>query len=186
MRRRSRRTGRDEESTLAQPVLDKCRSFVRSLDLPRVESVRELHDYVEKLIGEPVIISPTMPADGGTPCGLVVKIAGVNYIGYDPGTSPSHQDHIIAHEFGHLLKGHRGNQVAPASAAGIILGDLDPELIQMVLCRARYDDEQELEAEIIGTYLQTYVRHRSSTPATQGADADRVMRTLIRRKNNAQ
>ncbi|NEA53507.1 hypothetical protein G3I60_04900 [Streptomyces sp. SID13666] len=111
----------------------------------------------------------------------------MNYIGYDPSTSTIHQDDIIGHEFGHLLKGHSGTQeVPPASAEGVILGDVDLDLIQMVLCRARYDDEQELEAEIIGTYLQAHVRHANSTPATQGADADRVMQTLIRRKSNTE
>lgn len=183
MRRRSSRTGRAGAPTSARSVQDACRTFVRSLNLPPVSGVRELRGYVEGLIGEPIVISPSLPADRGTPCGLVVKVAGVNYIGYDPGTSPSHQDHIIAHEFGHLLKGHAGKQAVPASATGIILGDIDSELIQMVLGRARYDDDDELEAELIGTYLQTHVRYSNSTPATQGADADRIMQTLIRRKN---
>ncbi|MCZ4123660.1 toxin [Streptomyces sp. H39-S7] len=186
MRRRSRRTGRAGVPAPAQSIQGACRTFVRSLDLPCVHGVRELTDYIERLIGEPIIISPSLSADGRTPCGLLVKIDGVNHIGYDPSTSSSHQDDIIAHEFGHLLKGHAGGQVTPASAAGIILGDIDPDLIQMVLCRARYDDKQELEAEIIGTYLQAHVRRSSGAPATQGPDGDRILQTLIRRKNNPQ
>ena len=181
MRRRSRRTAQAETPASVDPVLDESRAFVRSLDLPRVTSVRELRGYIEELIGEPIHIAPGKPADGDNPCGMVIKSGGVNYVGYDPDTSPAHQDHIIAHEFGHLLKGHRGSRIDPASAEGIILGDLDEDLWATILGRTNYTEPVEREAEAIGSFLQAHVI--SSRPAPQSESADRITRTLMRRED---
>lgn len=179
MRRRSRRAHQAETPIAADPVLDECRSFVHSLDLPRVESVRDLRGYIEELIGEPIRIAPGKPADGETPCGMVVKSGGVNYIGYDPDTSPAHQDHIIAHEFGHLLKGHRGIATTLIPEGGVILGDLDSDLWATVLGRTNYAETVEREAEAVGSFLQAHVI--TSRPAPQSESADRITRTLMRR-----
>ncbi|MFI1012575.1 hypothetical protein [Streptomyces sp. NPDC020965] len=183
MRRRARRNDRDEPPIPADPVVDECRSFVHSLDLPRVESVRDLRSYVEELIGEPIQIGPGKPAGTDTPCGMVVKSGGVNYIGYDPETSTAHQDHIIAHELGHLLKGHRGSRVSPASDDGVILGDLNTDLWATVLNRTNYAETIEREAEAIASFLQAHVTTSTSPPEPQSEAADRITRTLMRRND---
>ncbi|MFF5566602.1 hypothetical protein ACFY7Z_13365 [Streptomyces sp. NPDC012623] len=180
-RRRSRRTGEAGPSVPVDPVLDASRSFVRSLDLPRVASVRELRGYIETLIGEPIQIAPGSPADGDTPCGMVVRSGGVHYVRYDPDTSPAHQDHIIAHEFGHLLMGHSGSRVEPASRDGVILGDIETDLWATVLGRTNYAETIEREAEAVGSFLRTHVI--TSRPAPQSESADRITRTLTRRED---
>ncbi|MCX4677690.1 ImmA/IrrE family metallo-endopeptidase [Streptomyces sp. NBC_01433] len=179
MRRRSRRTARAEPPTLADPVLEECRSFVRSLNLPRVKSVREMRGFIEELISEPIIITPGKTTGGSTPCGMVIKSGGINYIGYDPDTSPAHQDFIIGHEYGHLLKGHRGIATAVTPDNGIILGDIETDLWATVLGRTNYSETIEREAEGIGSFLQAHVI--TSRPAPQSESADRITRTLMRR-----
>ncbi|MFI1201701.1 hypothetical protein ACH4VR_19980 [Streptomyces sp. NPDC020883] len=143
--------------------------------------MRDLRGYIEELIGEPIRIAPGKSADGTTPCGMVIRSGGVNYIGYDPDTSPAHQDHIIAHEFGHLLKGHHGSDLAPTAADGLILGDLDPSLWATVLGRTNYAETIEREAETIGSFLQAHII--TSRPAPQSESADRITRTLMRRSD---
>ncbi|WP_328333508.1 ImmA/IrrE family metallo-endopeptidase [Streptomyces sp. NBC_00455] len=180
-RRRSRRNGKAEPSISVDPVLEESRRFVQSLDLPRASSVRDLRGYIETLIGEPIEIAPGRPTDGDTPCGMVVKSGGVHYVRYDPDTSPAHQDFIIAHEFGHLLKGHSGSRVEPASQEGIILGDVEMDLWATVLGRTNYAETIEREAEAIGSFLQAHVI--TSRPASQSESADRITRTLMRRED---
>ncbi|MYW67217.1 hypothetical protein GTY65_24570 [Streptomyces sp. SID8379] len=147
--------------------------------------MRELRGYIEELIGEPIIIGPGQPTSKDTPCGMVIRRGGVNYIFYDPDTSEAHQDHIIAHEYAHLLKGHRITMAAQKPDGdtddedAVILGDVDDELMSIILGRSDYNDDIEREAEGIGSFLQAYVI--SSRPAPQSESADRITRTLMRR-----
>ncbi|MGW1275578.1 hypothetical protein ACWD4V_01285 [Streptomyces tsukubensis] len=176
MRRRLRRTERAAPPVAADPVLDECRDFVDSLDLPVVERVRDLCDYVAELIGEPIHLRPGKPAGAGTACGMAVRGDGKVCISYDPDSSPAHQDHIIAHELGHLLKGHVG---VPQEQKGVVLGDLDPDLMFTVLTRTNYDEIEEKEAEGIADLLEA--RLTKGRPAPQSETADRITRTLMRR-----
>ncbi|WP_208874729.1 ImmA/IrrE family metallo-endopeptidase [Streptomyces sp. PBH53] len=169
MRRRARRTT-STEPTHVDPLVQECREFVKSLGLPPAASVRELRSFVEERIGQSIRIAPHETADGSQPCGMVITSGGVNYIGYDPETSHAHQDHIIAHELAHLLKGHRG---VP------LVSDLDSDLLATVLGRTNYDEDTEREAEIIGSLLQAHVITNPSAP--QSESVDRIARTLMRR-----
>ncbi|MFD3514823.1 hypothetical protein [Streptomyces sp. NPDC058657] len=145
-----------------------------------MESVRELRAHIEEVIGEPITIAPGDPTDGTTPCGMVIRSDGANFIGYDPDTSPAHQDFIVGHEFGHLLRRHKGRVIEPASDEGIILGDIDADLFGTVLNRTDYTETDEREAEAIASFLQAHVIN--SRPAPQSASADRITRTLTRRE----
>ncbi|RLU79931.1 hypothetical protein CTZ27_35870 [Streptomyces griseocarneus] len=158
------------EPTHVDPLVEECRAFVASLGLPPAASVRDLRSFVEKRIGQAIHIAPHDRADGSLPCGMVIASGGANYIGYDPETSPAHQDHIIAHELAHLLKGHRGEP---------LVNDLDADLLATILGRTDYDEDAEREAELIGSLLQTHVIN--SRPASQSESADRIARTLMRR-----
>ncbi|WP_435057587.1 hypothetical protein [Streptomyces sp. bgisy060] len=173
MRRRALRTA-SEQATI-DPLVDECRNFVRSLGLPRVASVRDLRGFVEERIGQPIHIAPHDRSDGSLPCGMVITSGGANYIGYDPETSTTHQDHIIAHELAHLLKGHRGELLAETFDVDL----LDDDLLATVLGRTDYDEHSEREAEAIAGFLQAHVI--SNRPASQSESADRIARTLMRR-----
>ncbi len=97
------------------------------------------------------------------PCGALVSTATADYIYCLTGTTPLHREHIIVHEIGHMLFEHKSS--VPISALGSLLfPDLDPRLVQRVLCRAAYTTEEEREAEIFASlFLQQ--AHRSSPSA---------------------
>ncbi|BCL31015.1 secondary metabolite protein [Streptomyces aurantiacus] len=103
----------------------------------------------------------------------------MSYVFYDPETSPAHQDHIIAHEFAHILKGHRGSTTLPAPDGGGLLSLLDPALIAAFLGRTGYAEHDEQEAEMVGSFLQAHAN--SYRPPTRSEEADRITRTLLRR-----
>ncbi|MEU8540821.1 ImmA/IrrE family metallo-endopeptidase [Streptomyces sp. NPDC048717] len=130
---------------------------------------------MEAQIGEPIHIAPHDKADGSLPCGMVVRRDEGNFIGYDPETSVTHQDHIIAHELAHLLLGHQGAQLVP----DFDLDLLDADLLITFLGRTDYDEDPERHAEAVGSLLQAHVL--TSRPVPTSPSADRIARTLMRR-----
>ncbi|MGA5134958.1 hypothetical protein ACPCTO_34765 [Streptomyces olivoreticuli] len=159
--------------------------FVRSLGLPSVTGIRDLLPEVERRTQRAVRLEPA-EVEWSAPCGMWVATAEMHYIFYDPRTSIAHQDHIIAHEVAHILKRHRGRTKAPAETTEGLLTLLDPELIQSVLGRTQYDDVEELEAELVGTYLQAHVHHHQKyqVALSDETESDRVARTFLRTRKS--
>jgi hypothetical protein len=158
-------------------------TFVRDLALPAASSIRDLLPEVERRTGRTVQLRPA-ELDWSAPCGMWVATERAHYVFYDPRTSPAHQDQIIAHEFAHILKGHKGQTESSGETVGGLLTLLDPELIQMVLGRTQYDEEEELEAEIIGSYIQAHVHsyQKNSVSISSETEVGRVARTFLRRR----
>ncbi|MGW5679617.1 regulator component [Streptomyces sp. NPDC003860] len=161
----------------------RCRDYVRGLHLPPVRSIRDLRPDIERIAGTPIHL---LPVDLGrsVPCGMYVATKEAAYVAYDTRTSLSHQDHIIGHEFAHILRGHRSNNQDRTSDVGRLLNVLDPSLITLVLDRlgrTDYTHQDEAEAELIATYLQAHVLAQpSGQPSHQAPEADRITRTLLR------
>ncbi|MFI9568865.1 hypothetical protein [Streptomyces rishiriensis] len=161
----------------SDPIRRDCRHFVRGLQLPAVASVRELRRFVEERIGQPIRLQPAEVGEF-VPCGMWIATSTVSYLFYDPETSPAHQDHIIGHEFAHMLKGHRSSSTLTTPAVGGLLGLLDPSLVETVLGRTDYTERDEQEAEMVGSFLKAHTD--SYRPPARGEKADRITRTLLR------
>ncbi|MCX4750490.1 hypothetical protein OG455_34120 [Kitasatospora sp. NBC_01287] len=155
-----------------------CRRFVRGLDLPRVAGVRELFPVVEARSGYPIRILPISEDIAQGVCGLWIRSTSTDYVFVHPDTSRAHQDHIIAHELGHILREHQGLPILPAAppVADRLVPDLDPRVVKMMLGRTSYEHDDEEEAELIGTYLQRHA-HR---PGLRPRGDDPVAETLLR------
>ncbi|MGY4936201.1 hypothetical protein ACWD7T_34990 [Streptomyces sp. 900116325] len=176
MWRRPRRSNADIAGP--DPVRAGCLDFVQDLKLPAVENVRELKPYVETHIGQPIRLVKAEIGES-LPCGMWIATSTVSYVFYDPETSQAHQDHIIGHEFAHMLKGHRGSTTLPTPDAGGLLSLLDPALVRAVLGRTDYEEHDEKEAEMVGSFLKLHAN--SYRPPTTSPEADRITRTLLRR-----
>ncbi|MGW0737483.1 hypothetical protein [Streptomyces sp. NPDC002851] len=170
------------------PVSDTClrssRDFVRGLTLPPVASVRDLVPEIERRVGRALSLQPAELAASETiPCGMWLATQDTHYVFYDPRTSRAHQDHIIAHEFGHILKDHRGGPELPGASgkdgSGLI-SHIDPAVVRMVLGRTDYTAHDEKEAELIGSYLQAHANAYEPPPSKEAAA---VARTLLRRRS---
>ncbi|MFH0246163.1 ImmA/IrrE family metallo-endopeptidase [Streptomyces sp. HK10] len=164
-----------------RPTRRASKAYVRDLALPPAASIRDLIPEIERRSGRSVCLLPA-ELEGSAPCGMYVATEGTNYVFYDPRTSPAHQDHIIAHEFAHILLNHQGGTTLPNAGASGLITLIDPAVVQMVLGRTDYDEEDEAAAEFVGSYLQAHVRSvgpvRPQTP--EGSDVDRVAYTLLR------
>ncbi|KPC78592.1 hypothetical protein [Streptomyces tendae] len=102
---------------------------------------------------------------------------------YDPRTSCLHQDHIIAHEFSHLLLGHHQNR--PASAlSSTIFTSVGSATVEMMLGRTKYDEDEERDTELLASLLQRRIIDRWLRSDESSGDEvqDRVTHTLLRRR----
>jgi hypothetical protein len=133
----------------------RCARLVRDITVPVPFDAQALCGEVGDRLGQPIHLLPVaMPADG--PSGLVISGTRAHYLCYDSGTRPLHQQHIIAHELGHLIAGHTTGHIDEGRGPGVaaLLSTLDPVVVRQALARdAGYDRRQEAEAEIIADLL---------------------------------
>lgn len=163
------------------------RRFVKGLDLPPAADVRELIPAIQRISGHPIRLAPAPAGSFQGICGMWIRTAaGIDYIFVHENTSRVHQDHIIAHEIGHIIRGHgltgtgagaARQQPPTADQLDRLVPHLDPAKVRVMLGRTDYVHEEEREAELIGTHLQ-HLLHRPARGRT--TRQDRAARTLLR------
>jgi hypothetical protein len=147
----------------------RCERILDDLDAAGRLDIHDLCDVVSRRQGKPIHLIPeSLPTS--SPCGLTVRTAAFDAIFYERNTSPLHQAHIIGHELGHVLCGHRCAPVIDAEASRILLPNLDPALVQAVLGRTNYTEVEEREAEVIASLIL-----RRTTPPAPAAPADPIL-----------
>ena len=151
------------------------------LNLPDVANIRDLRDEVSRRTGRTVALEPRNQAP--SVCGACAVTEGAVYVFYDPRTSAMHQDHIIAHEFSHLLLGHHEFRTLTALAPAL-LTTLDPAVGQMMLGRTKYDQAEGRDTELLASLLQDRIIDRRLRGDEHSGDdvQDRVAHTLLRRR----
>ncbi|WP_228694917.1 hypothetical protein [Amycolatopsis japonica] len=101
--------------------------------------------------GRPIkLIAFPMEVPG--PCGAWLSASSSDYIVFQSETTRIHQEHIIAHELGHILAGHQA-EPDEEEIWSRFMPDLDPGVIRRLLKRTQYDSAREREAETIATLL---------------------------------
>lgn len=155
--------------------------FLAELNLPHATSIRDLRDEISRRTGRTVMLEPREQAP--KVCGACAVTESALYVFYDPRTSPLHQDHIIAHEFSHLLLGHHETRSLSALTSTLIT-TLDPAAVQMMLGRTNYDEAEERDTERLASMLQRrIIDHWLRSDESSGDDVqDRVTHTLLRRR----
>lgn len=119
-------------------------------------------------LGQPItLVAVPMPA--GAPSGITLFTDSGPIIAYEQGTSRVHQDHIIAHELGHVLLDHRSSALDDEMATRLLLPGLRPTLVHRVLHRTgAYSRQEEQEAEMMATVLleEAHRRGESAEPTS--------------------
>ncbi|MFD5751135.1 hypothetical protein [Streptomyces sp. NPDC127033] len=87
-----------------------------------------------------------------------------DYVFYQQETSTTHQNHIVAHEVGHILAEHRGTEMSGEILAGM-MPHLSPDVVRRTLLRTAYEEEQEREAELVGAIIMELARPLSDRSA---------------------
>jgi hypothetical protein len=157
-----------------------CAARVEALDLPFPFDVHKLCESVERARGRMIRLVPcTLPA--GSPSGLCVSTNVGDYIFYESQTSAFHQEHIILHEVGHLLCEHCAPSVSREEVSGLLLPDLDADMVQRVLGRTCYPMWAEQEAEIIASLILAKVeKERRETVSAVSPDVASVVARVER------
>ncbi|ATL71164.1 hypothetical protein [Nocardia terpenica] len=132
----------------------RCRRLLNELDIQPPLDVATLCQRVGEQRGKPIRLVPhSIPVPG--PFGAWITTKRADYILYQKETTKAHQDHIILHELGHLLAGHRSDE-----DDGVLMGQLyppgaglTPDVVRRALRRTSYDTVEEREAETVATII---------------------------------
>ncbi|MFD4029988.1 hypothetical protein ACFWVP_05505 [Streptomyces sp. NPDC058637] len=136
----------------------RCRELAGQVQLPQPFSIASFRDHVSEQRGRPLYVHalPIEAAMDGT-CGLWLATNADDHIFYEQRTSPLHQEHIVLHEFGHMLFDHHpvAEGADDGDAQRAVLPDLDPRMIGRLFGRTNYSTRQEREAELLASFLRT-------------------------------
>jgi hypothetical protein len=108
-------------------------------------------------------LEPVPLADNG-PCGLWVATDRVDFIFYESGTTQFHQEHIVAHELGHLLCGHQAGGAHEQDLRKLMLPSLDPRMVDSALSRTNYSTFEEQEAEYLASLILQITHGHGAEP----------------------
>lgn len=150
-------------------VRARCAQALCSLTLPDPFDIETLACQVAAKRGRPVHLIPMRTAtDEAAASGVWLATADADLVLYEQDTSALHQKLIILHELAHIWLGHQSPDGPGTRLPGRLFPDLSPELIETMLCRALFSDEQEQEAEMLASLI---LRHtRASAVSGGGAD----------------
>jgi hypothetical protein len=135
----------------------RCQKLAEQTRLPQPFSIASFRDQVVAYRERPLYLH-ALPLDAGTAgtCGLWLATTEDDHIFYEQHTSTLHQEHIVLHEFSHMLFDHHPVEEADdGNALRAVLPDLDPRLINRLLGRTNYSTRQEREAELLASLLRT-------------------------------
>jgi len=152
-----------------------CEQRVRELELP-VSSPFRPEQWCEALAqrrGKPITIALISSGRDGYACGVWVATAAMDIILVEKAATPQHQDHIIAHELGHMVFDHYGVVEPSHALLSELLPNLNPTLVQRVLGRNAYTEREEQEAEVFASVLMIGVPR---TDAVGGVAEEQVSR----------
>ncbi|GAA3032224.1 ImmA/IrrE family metallo-endopeptidase [Actinokineospora globicatena] len=156
-----------------------CARLLADFDIPADGDIHHFCAQVGARLGRDIDLIP-MALRSTDPTGVWLSTRGGDYIVYESETSTPHQEHIIAHELGHLLCGHIGDNL-DGTALELLFPDIDPTAL---LARQSYTATEEREAEVMaGVILAHLTRGRRSRPTQNNpshADIARVHRSLGR------
>jgi hypothetical protein len=169
----------------------RCRKLLNELDIRPPLDVHELCRRVGTQRGKPIrAVAHSIPMPG--PFGAWITTNNADYILYQQATSRAHQDHIVLHELGHILAGHRSEEDDDSLLGGLgshdqassQFPDLAPDAVRRALHRTSYDSEQEREAETVATIILEWASVLASVgppPASSDATAERMGNALTDR-----
>lgn len=134
-----------------QQLVQRCAAKIKSLPVPDPFDLEQFRINLEERRRRVLRLIPvqTSPACSG----LWIPLPDSDCIFYERDTTRLHQLHIIAHETGHMVFGHRGERLGDGELAGLLFPHLDPDMVRSALARSGYTDCEEQEAETFASLL---------------------------------
>ncbi|MGY5033089.1 hypothetical protein ACWC9U_19775 [Streptomyces sp. 900116325] len=150
---------RRESADRALRSRERCEELVRSLDIQSPFDIEALCASISEQRGRPLYLHSTPGVTGsGIPCGAWIATEKADHIFHEQSTSPLHRTHIILHELGHMLLGHRS--ALDGAALGIsatLFPSLSPAVVTNLMKRASYDTAAERSAEYFAGLIASTV-----------------------------
>ncbi len=161
------------EGTLAmdeKAIRRRCEARLRELSLPTPFDLDTFIAEIAARRSRP-IARYALPLMGGLP-GLWLETDTADLVYYEERTSPLHQQHIVLHELGHILWGHRG--VRPAEIGDLTLAEWRE------LRQEHYTRVEEHEAETLATLIHCHAHRVRADDARADPHIAGVLRLLNR------
>lgn len=133
----------------------RLRRELRGLGLRDRFTVAQLAEALAHRRGRPLRLRPEPFPVAGLSGGLLMT-RDIDFIAYQSNTTELHQDHIVCHEFGHLLAGHRTVTVTGDDALRLLAPNIDPAVVRRMLGRSCSAEHEEQEAEHLADLLMAH------------------------------
>ena len=127
-------------------------AIVEALDIPAPFDLTLFLSRLGEQRRRPIRLCPFRSAPG-VPCGMWIGTADADYLYYEEGTTPYHQDHIALHEAAHMLLDHQGGTQVWERLVNLLIPDVDPQLVQLILGRNVYSTQEERDAETLASLI---------------------------------
>ncbi|MCF4139000.1 ImmA/IrrE family metallo-endopeptidase [Streptomyces sp. Tue 6430] len=164
-----------EKTELSKPSAAYSRRYFKQLrrecvarltDLPidrKDRSIRTLKDHLSRKRGRPIYLVPmALPHDVLN--GMWVATPVADFVIYAAHATRAHQEHIIAHELGHIMCDHQAVSDVGDGILGQLFPDISPTVVRRVLTRTRYSHRNEQEAEMIASLYCARLDPRRAEP----------------------
>ncbi|RSS82803.1 toxin [Streptomyces sp. WAC06614] len=141
-----------------------CQALLAEWGMEHGCGIDELHHYLSERRARPIHLIPAAIPDRHL-FGLWLDMDECDLVVFEKSATPSHKEHIIAHELAHIAFRHRGSVRLDEAVPGRSFADLDPAAARSVLLRSRYSDEEEQEAETLASLILARAAKRWTEPA---------------------
>lgn len=108
--------------------------------------------------------------------GMWVATARADFVIYSACATRSHQEHIIAHELGHIMCDHQATTDLDDGILRCLFPDIAPEIVRRALQRGEYSHWNEQEAEMIASVFRARMQNRDRGIPPVRADDEVVTR----------
>lgn len=156
----------------AQRLRRRCEARLRQITFPNPFAIETFAASVASWRGRPIELVPSSFPPGLH--GLLVAEDTTDYLFYRSDTTPLHRRHIILHELGHVVFGHRGLNVD--SLTSLLQSGADSRDAAALV--ARFPSHEEQEAETFATLVLERTEGASSPPDGNDPHATRTLRLL--------
>lgn len=156
----------------AQLLRRRCEARLRHIVSPNPFAIETFSATIAASRRRPIaLVSAPMPPRLH---GLLVPEASTDYLFYRADTTSLHQRHIILHELAHLVCGHRGLVIDPATS----FRDLITHADGVATLLAQYSQEDEEEAETFATLVLARAEGAGGTTARADSHTAHTLQIL--------
>lgn len=139
--------------------------------------ISTLKNRLSEVRGHPIHLVP-MSIPQYSLNGMWVSTPMADFIIYAACATRTHQEHIIAHELGHIICNHQSVSDMDDGILGQLFPDISPTIVRRVLQRNKYSHRNEQEAEMIASIYCGRIKQRNKLLAPLDTEDDDVIARL--------